>query len=179
MQVVDFWIPYNFLSLLLFTVGTQHLTKKKKKRKTKSVKLFKCLNKDMVFWLCLSKFEKILPAFKLYFSFLSITVSLSLSLCSKQAHGKMKMYRWAVHFQSGCCVNMASGKEAPESVWETQMYTRHPNHHVWAASASLKYASSSPGTAVWGRREMELTDNKVLVYRVPFNLAQRDKINMD
>lgn len=80
MQVVDFWIPYNFLSLLLFTVGTQHLTKKKKKRKTKSVKLFKCLNKDMVFWLCLSKFEKILPAFKLYFSFLSITVSLSLSL---------------------------------------------------------------------------------------------------
>lgn len=33
MQVVDFWIPYNFLSLLLFTVGTQHLTKKKKKEK--------------------------------------------------------------------------------------------------------------------------------------------------
>jgi len=31
MQVVDFWIPYNFLSLLLFTVGTQHLTDKKKK----------------------------------------------------------------------------------------------------------------------------------------------------
>lgn len=78
MQVVDFWIPYNFLSLL-FTVGTQHLTKKK--RKIKSVKLFKCLNKDMVAWLCLSKFEK----YCLLLSFMSLfspsqSLSLSLSL---------------------------------------------------------------------------------------------------
>ena len=145
MQVVDFWIPYNFFSLapLIYRrYSTSHT------HTQKSVKLFKSLNKDMVACLRLSKFEKMLPAFKFYFSFPSMTVSLS----PPQTHW------WKNEdVQMGCSFSvrlLCKYGIRKRRALETQMYARHPNHHVWAASASLKYASSSPGRAVWGQREM-------------------------
>lgn len=106
MQAVDFWIPYNFFSLApliysRYSASRTHTNRLNYSSAQTTIRLPACVCPN-------------LKKCCLLLSFISPSLSDSLPLSSKHADGKMKMYRWAARFQSGCCVNMASGKEECE-----------------------------------------------------------------